>query len=98
MNEDDIIMGEEPKKETKREKFVRLAEYRTNKILDMIRILGNCSNRVTNEYTDADVEQIFGAIEEALQEAKSRFVSPAAKKAAPFVLNPRFPTDDEAED
>ena len=32
------------KQETKREKFVRLAEARTNKIIDMLQLLGNCSN------------------------------------------------------
>ena len=37
--------------ETKREKFVRLAEARTNKIIDMLQLLGNCSNSSTYEYT-----------------------------------------------
>ena len=41
--------------ETKRERFVRLAEARTNKILDMIKLLGNCSSRSNYEYTDEDV-------------------------------------------
>lgn len=31
-------------KESKRDKFVRLAEARTNKIIDMLQLLGNCSN------------------------------------------------------
>ena len=30
--------------ETKREKFVRLVEARTNNIIDMLRLLGNCVN------------------------------------------------------
>ena len=30
------------KQETKREKFIRLAEARTNKIIDMLQLLGNC--------------------------------------------------------
>ena len=34
------------KKETKREKFVRMAEARTIKIISMVRLLGNCSNRL----------------------------------------------------
>ena len=50
-------------KETKREKFVRLAEARTNKIIDMIQLLGNCSNPATYEYTAQDVEKIFSAID-----------------------------------
>ena len=39
------------KDETKREKFVRIAEARTNKILNMIQFLGNCSNTSMYEYT-----------------------------------------------
>lgn len=61
----------EPK--DKREKFVNIAEARTNKIISMIRLLGNCSNRSNYEYTDADVNQIFSAIEGELKECKKRF-------------------------
>ena len=49
--------------ETKRERFVRLAEARTNKILDMLKLLGNCSSKSNYEYTDDDVKKIFNAIE-----------------------------------
>ena len=41
--------------ESKREKFVRLAEARSNKIIDMIQLLGNCANKSTYEYTKDDV-------------------------------------------
>lgn len=37
--------------ETKRDKFVRLAEARTNKIIDMVQLLGNCSNTSQYEYS-----------------------------------------------
>lgn len=60
-------------KETKREKFIRIAEARTNKIIDMIRLLGNCSNPSTYEYDDKDVKQIFDAIESEIKTAKSKF-------------------------
>ena len=49
--------------ESKREKFIRLAESRTNKILNMIQLLGNCSNKQSYEYTERDVDEIFSAIE-----------------------------------
>lgn len=39
-------------KETKRERFVRLAEARTNKIIDMMKLLGNCSSTANYEYTE----------------------------------------------
>lgn len=59
--------------ESKRDKFVRLAEARTNKIIDMIRLLGNCSNSIVYEYNKDDVKKIFSTIEDELKIAKSKF-------------------------
>ena len=59
--------------ESKRERFVRLAEARTNKIIDMLRLLGNCSNRANYDYSDADVQKIFSAIEKELKLTKTKF-------------------------
>ena len=59
--------------ESKSDRFVRIAEARTNKIIDMIQLLGNCSNRTTYEYTKEDVKKIFGAIENELKAAKAKF-------------------------
>ena len=39
----------------KRERFVRVAESRTNKIIEMIRLLGNCSNKSNYEYDEKDI-------------------------------------------
>lgn len=61
--------------ETKREKFVRIAEARTNKIIGMVRLLGNCSNKANYDYTDADVQKIFTALEKEIKLAKMKFSS-----------------------
>ena len=58
--------------ESKRDKFIRVAEARTNKIIDMIRLLSNCSNTATYEYTDEDVKKIFSALESELKTCKSK--------------------------
>ncbi len=60
-------------KETNRERFVRIAESRTQKIIDMIELLGNCSNQYNYEYTQKDVDKMFSAIGIALKNNKSRF-------------------------
>lgn len=60
-------------KESKSEKFVRIAEARTNKIIVMIKLLGNCSNTNTYDYSKEDVKKIFGTIEEELKIAKAKF-------------------------
>lgn len=61
------------KNESKGERFVRIAEARTNKIINMIQLLGNCSNKATYDYDKDDVRKIFGAIEDELRLAKSKF-------------------------
>ena len=55
------------------ERFKRVAENRTNKIIEQIRLLGNCSNRSNYEYKDEDVKKIFAAIESELKEAKQKY-------------------------
>ncbi|MBR4353972.1 MAG: hypothetical protein IKP97_01590 [Kiritimatiellae bacterium] len=74
------------KQETKRDKFVRMAEARTIKIISMIRLLGNCSNRGAYEYTDKDVNKIFTAIESAVSDAKKRFKNSPNGTAQVFSL------------
>ncbi len=61
------------KKETKKEKFKRLAEARTNKIIKMLDLLGNCSNRTTYEYSEEDVNKIFERLYRELGDTKERF-------------------------
>lgn len=50
-----------------------MAENRTNKIIDSIRLLGNCSNRSNYEYSEEDVKKIFNAIESELKEVKQKY-------------------------
>lgn len=64
----------------KRERFVRIAEKRTNKILEQIRLLGNCSNKHNYSYTDEDIKKIFSVIDNELKEAKIKFTSQANKE------------------
>ena len=59
--------------ETKKEKFKRIAETRTNKIINMVDLLGNCANKNTYEYTDEDIKNIFNAIEGSLKISKLKF-------------------------
>ena len=72
--------------ETKRDKFVKLAEARTNKIINMLRLLGNCSNTSAYEYTQQDVDKIFSAIETEVKEAKKKFNKLDSKTNSKFSL------------
>lgn len=57
----------------KRDKFHRVAESRTNKIVSMIRLLGNCSNKSNYSYTEEEVRKIFAFIDKELKVARSKF-------------------------
>ncbi len=72
--------------ETKRERFVRLAEARTNKILDMMKLLGNCSSKSNYEFTDEDVKKIFGVLERELKNTRNKFNGTDIQKEDRFTL------------
>lgn len=61
--------------ETKKERFIRLAENRTKSVLSGLRILGNCSNSKYYEYNREDVDLIFIEIEKKTKEIKNLFYS-----------------------
>lgn len=73
--------------ETKREKFVRIAEARTNKIIAMIQLLGNCSNQSQYEYTQKDVNKIFNAIQTELDTVRKRYNLQDNQKTSKFKLD-----------
>ena len=75
------------KSETKRERFVRMAEARTIKIISMVRLLGNCSNKAAYEYNDKDIGKIFTAIETAVADAKKRYKSAGGTSSEVFSLS-----------
>jgi hypothetical protein len=65
--------------ETRRQRFKRIAGARTNKILDMLKLLGNCSNTGNYEYSDNDVKKIFNAIESEVKASKAKFIKSTKK-------------------
>lgn len=60
----------------RKENFKRLAEARTIEVLRRLKILSNCSNRSNYDYTEAEVDKIFGEIEKKIKEAKTKFTFP----------------------
>lgn len=69
----DHFTEESPRRRKKRERFLKIAEKRTQMVLKKLQVLGNCANRQTYEYTPEDVEKIFSAIERQLMLVRSKF-------------------------
>jgi len=62
--------------ENKHDKFRRIATARTSKILDNLRLLGNCSNTGHYSYSEAEITKIFSAIEKEMKRVKTLFNRP----------------------
>jgi len=72
--------------ENSRDKFVRLAENRVNKVIKAIRLVGNLSNRSNYSYTEEDIEKIFSAMNSELKECQNKFKRSAKKQDKVFKL------------
>ena len=66
--------------ESKHEKFVRLSTNRTQKILNMLRLLGNCANKSNYEYNSEEVEKIFRYIRQEVDKQEALFMKKRAEK------------------
>lgn len=71
--------------EARRARFKRIAEARTNRLLNDIRLLGNTGNKTLYRYDLVDVEKIFATIEKKLTETRAKFKT--SKKEKPFRLD-----------
>lgn len=72
--------------ERKHAKFRELAEKRTNKALEAIRLIGNLSNRQVYVYEEGEVRKVVKALRDAVAEVESRFGKSASRGAGEFKL------------
>lgn len=83
-----------PARETKEERFRRLAEARVNKILDLFRLLGNLSGAGNYAYTREQVEQIFSTLQLQLAKTKIRFLRSQERSKKRFSLSEPYDSDE----
>jgi len=74
------MVKEKVEDETKEQKFRRIASARANRILDDLRLLGNCSNKSVYGYSDAEVNKIFSIIEKETKRVKLMFENNRRRK------------------
>lgn len=70
----------------KQDNFKRIAENRTNKIIDMISSLSNLSNTSYYEYTEEQITAIFDAIQIELDKQKKKLMPKHDGKKKRFEL------------
>jgi hypothetical protein len=68
-------MSDKTDRETREERFKRIAILRTNAILNRLRILGNLSNKQRYSYSEKDINKIFSAINKQVKETRAKFES-----------------------
>lgn len=73
-----------PMESQKHVKFIELAEKRTNKALENIRLLGNLSSKQNYSYTDAEVRKMIKALRDAISETEARFMKSTSKSGGEF--------------
>ena len=66
--------------DNKKERFKRLAVYRTNEVLKKLRVLGNCANRSAYDYSEEEVNKIFSEIDKSSKAIKAKFHYPKHKE------------------
>ena len=73
-------------REEDRKKFVELAEKRVTRTIKDIRLIGNLSNKSNYSYAKKDVDKIYKALKQTLEEMKARFDSKGAETDETFKL------------
>lgn len=63
----------------RRTRFETVAARRTQRILNLLEILGNCSNKSNYEYTDEDIRKMFSAIKEKTRQVEAIFGNSASR-------------------
>ncbi len=63
-----------------RERFLEVAEARTNAVLNKIRVLGHCSNKSLYSYAPEEINKIFKTIEDELSQTKTKFKLEQSRK------------------
>ncbi len=73
-------MIQDNKKEDRATRFKRVAQRRTENVLNSLRILSNCANKSTYKYSEEEINKIFRAIEEQIRLTKAAFKIVRRKK------------------
>ena len=66
-------------KNSKKERFIRLATSRTTDVLKRLQVLSNCANRSAYDYNEEEINKIYSTLEKGLKDSKAKFYYPKEK-------------------
>jgi len=72
--------------ETKRDRFVRLAESRTSNAIRAIRTIGKLGNKAQYEFDESDIRKIAGALMKEIDAMKARMGDRGSRDKVEFKL------------
>lgn len=72
--------------ETKRDRFVRLAESRTSNAIRAIRTIGKLGNKAQYDFDELDIRKIVSALNKEVEAMKARMGDRGAKDVVEFKL------------
>lgn len=72
--------------ESKRDRFVRLAESRTINAIRSIRTIGKLGNKAQYEFDESDIRKIVGALTKEIDAMKARMGDRGTKDVVEFKL------------
>ena len=73
----------------KRERFIELAETRTEKAIRAIRLLGNLANSSNYDYDKDELAQIVAALDAEVKALKATYANAGRSSNRSFRLKPR---------
>lgn len=81
-----MAIGLQEARSKKREKFVELAESRTQNAIRAIRVISKLGNKNAYEYSERDVKRIASALAKEIEALKVRMLATGGKESVEFKL------------
>lgn len=72
--------------ESKRDRFIRLAESRTSNVIRAIRTIGKLGNKAQYDFDESDIRKIAAALAKEIEAMKARMGDRGAKDIVEFKL------------
>jgi hypothetical protein len=84
MNEEATPPVKASRRDVTHQRFQRVAERRTNQVMEKLRVLGNCASPYQYSYSEEEVAKVFTAIEAEVERVRALFEPQKREKPQRF--------------